>query len=349
MVGVRKLVGGGRVSVGWPGGGRSGSVFGRGWAGTGFAKGQGMARPLRFVPAGSVVEVTTRTIQGRLLLRPGPEVNELILGILGRAQALFPVRVHAFVVLSNHWHGLFSVTDAAQLAAFVGFVNGNIAREIGRLHRWRDRFWARRYRSIVVADEQSQPARLRYILQNGCKEGLVDRPRDWPGPTCVHALTRGKKLRGTWYDRTAEARAPRRRRSSARVSFAQSYEVELTPLPCWKSCSEAQHRAHCLDLVTEIEAEIRQERGRSGKPCVGVSRLSSLEPHSIPENIEKSPAPFVHASCHRIRLAFRQAYAAFVDAFRTAAGCLRRGVEAHFPMGAFPPSCPFVSLLAEAA
>ena len=31
-----------------------------------------MPRPLRFVPANSVVEITTRTLQGRLLLRPSP-------------------------------------------------------------------------------------------------------------------------------------------------------------------------------------------------------------------------------------------------------------------------------------
>jgi hypothetical protein len=329
-------------------GGTGGLVFGRVGVGTGFAKGEGMPRPLRYVPPGSVVEVTTRTIQGRLLLRPAPEVNDLILGILGRAQSLFPVRVHAFVVLSNHWHGLFSVTDAAQLAAFVGFVNGNIAREIGRLHRWRDRFWARRYRSIVVADDQSQPGRLRYLFQNGCQEGLVDRPADWPGLSCVQALTRGKELRGTWYDRTAESRASRGRRSKCQVSFAQSYKVELAPLPCWKERSESWRRAACADLVAQIAAETRLERRRSGKPCVGVSRLCRQRPHAIPEDLKRSPAPFVHASCHRIRLAFRQGYAAFVDAFRAAATCLRRGLEAHFPIGAFPPSSPFVPSLAVA-
>jgi REP element-mobilizing transposase RayT len=276
-------------------------------------------------------------------------VNDLILGILGRAQSMFPVRVHAFVVMSNHWHGLFSVTDAAQLAAFVGFVNGNIAREIGRLHRWRDRFWARRYRSIVVADDQSQPARLRYILQNGCQEGLVDRPADWPGLSCVKALTRGKEMRGTWYDRTAESRAPRRLRSKVPTSVTRSYRVELTPLPCWEGLSPSQQRAACADLVAQIEAETRRERRRSGKPCVGVSRVYEQRPHEVPTEMKKSPAPFVHASCRRVMLVFREGYAAFVDAFRAAAGCLRRGLEAHFPIGAFPPSNPFVAPVAEAA
>ena len=45
-----------------------------------------MPRPLRFIPEHSLVEITTRTIQGRLLLKPSPELNELILGIIGRRQ-----------------------------------------------------------------------------------------------------------------------------------------------------------------------------------------------------------------------------------------------------------------------
>jgi hypothetical protein len=47
-----------------------------------------MPRPLRFVPEHALVEITTRTLQGRLLLRPSPELNDLVLGIVGRAQDL---------------------------------------------------------------------------------------------------------------------------------------------------------------------------------------------------------------------------------------------------------------------
>ena len=44
-----------------------------------------MARPLRFVPANALVEVTTRTFQGRLLLKPSPELTEIILGVIANA------------------------------------------------------------------------------------------------------------------------------------------------------------------------------------------------------------------------------------------------------------------------
>ena len=41
---------------------------------------------LTYIPkGGALVETCTRTVQGRLLLRPGPEANELIVGAVGRA------------------------------------------------------------------------------------------------------------------------------------------------------------------------------------------------------------------------------------------------------------------------
>jgi putative transposase len=307
-----------------------------------------MARPLRFVPPDALVEVTTRTIHARFLLRPSPEVNDLFLGVLGRAQFLFPVRVHAFVVLSNHWHALLSVDDAAQLAAFVAFVNGNVAREIGRLHEWRHRFWARRYRAIVVADEEAAVARLRYILKNGCQEGLVDRPGDWPGLSCVRALTAGEPLTGTWYDRTAEFNARRRGEHVIPGTFATRYHLHLSPLPTWRHLSPARHRAACADLVAAIEAETRIERADSKRMCVGRDRVLAQHPHDRPVQSDNSPAPLVHASTRKIRSAFRRAYAAFVDAFRAAAASLRRHQQAYFPAGAFPPAAPFVASAAPA-
>ena len=150
-----------------------------------------MARPLRFVPANALVEVTTRTFQGRLLLKPSPELTEIILGVIGKAQDLYEMTIHAFVVVSNHAHFLLSPSSAGQLAKFMQFVNANIAKEAGRLHLWRDRLWSRRYRSIVVADEKAAHARLRYVLAHGAKEGLVGKSAEWPGPNCIAALTAG--------------------------------------------------------------------------------------------------------------------------------------------------------------
>ena len=60
-----------------------------------------MPRPLRFVPERSLVEITTRTFQGRMLLRPSPELTDIILGIIGKAQELYGMTIHAFASTSG--------------------------------------------------------------------------------------------------------------------------------------------------------------------------------------------------------------------------------------------------------
>jgi REP element-mobilizing transposase RayT len=202
-----------------------------------------MPRPLRFVPAGSLVETTTRTLQGRLLLKPSPELTDIILGVIGKAQDLYQMTIHAFVVVGTHAHFLLSPPSAEKLARFMQFVNANIAKEAGRLHRWRERLWSRRYCSIIVADDKAAHARLHYILSHGAKEGLVGKPAEWPGPNCVAALTTGELLRGSWFDRSAEYIARQRGESVLPSQFATTFDVKLTPLPCLLHLTEDQRQA----------------------------------------------------------------------------------------------------------
>jgi hypothetical protein len=80
-----------------------------------------MARQLRYIPPGSLVEATCRTIQGRHLLRPGSRFNSLFIGVLARAQRLYRMRVCEPVCLSNHYHLLLIPDNALQLALFMNY------------------------------------------------------------------------------------------------------------------------------------------------------------------------------------------------------------------------------------
>jgi hypothetical protein len=81
----------------------------------------------------------------------------------------------------------------------------------------------------------------------------------------------------------------------------------------------------------------------SGAECVGPERILAQHPHDRPVASDASPAPLVHASSTDTRKAFRRTYLAFVDAFRAAVACLRCGLKADFPLGAFPAGSPFVA------
>jgi hypothetical protein len=218
-----------------------------------------MGRPLRFIPENSVVEVTTRTFQGRLLLRPSPELATIIVGIVGKAQALCCMTIHAFVFMSTHAHFLVSPTSAAELARFMQFVNARVAKEAGRLHAWRDRLWSRRYRSIVVADDTAAYARLRHIFAHSAKEGLLASPAAWPGPNCIAALTKGELLRGTWFDRSKEFLARQRGEKVSPLQFATTFDVRVTPLPCLRHLTPDQRETEFRRIVDEIKAQAAAE------------------------------------------------------------------------------------------
>src|SRR5690349_553462 len=162
-----------------------------------------MGRKLRYIPeGGALVEVTCRTLHGRLLLRPSPELNDIVAGVLDRAQRLYPVDIMAFQPLSNHYHALLRVKDAKRLAEFAGYLSSSLAREVGRLTEWTGKIWETRYQPIPVSDEEeAQVARLKYVLSHGVKENLVAHLREWPGLHCIRHLADGEPLTGTWYDR----------------------------------------------------------------------------------------------------------------------------------------------------
>jgi REP element-mobilizing transposase RayT len=301
-----------------------------------------MARRLRYIPEGHMVEVTARTIQGRHLLLPTPELTDIILGVLGRAQARFSMVIHAFVFLSNHFHMLLSPVSAKQLADFMCFVNGNVAKEAGKLAGWKAKFWGRRYQAIVVSNEEAaQIGRLNYLLANGCKEGLVARPQDWTGASTASALLNGDQfLTGHWFDRTLEYRA---RKAGKSETYDSLETVTLTPLPCWTHLEELDRQQQVGALVQQIEEDTARMHQENGTSPLGMDRVLLQDPHGYPEDFERSPAPLFHAATKKGRLLLREAYDTFLMNYRWAAERLKAGdLYVCFPSGSFPPPRPYV-------
>jgi len=169
-------------------------------------------------------------------------------------------------VASNHYHLLIRVPDAERMADFMGYFQTNAAREVGRLRKWRDKIWSRRYEAIVISDEPAaQVDRLRYVLANGVKEGLVARVEDWPGISLVKSVLSGEPVRGTWFNRTAEYRARLRGKDFEPRRYATEETVVLSQLPCWRHLSPEVYRELIAGLVQEIDADGAAEQKRTGR------------------------------------------------------------------------------------
>ncbi len=305
-----------------------------------------MARRVRFVsPQGSLVEVTVRTAQSEFLLRPSPSLNDLAGGVFGRAQAKVPVRVHAAIVMSSHFHLLLSVDDARQMADFMAYVDTNLALEVNRLHGRRGPVWERRYQAILVSDEEAaQVERLRYLLAHGVKEGLVAHARDWPGIHSAREILGDEPIRGHWFDRTQEFAARNRGEDFDRLKYATEETLVLSPLPCWADLTPEAYRQRVGELVESIETEAAVALAESGRIPLGAAAVLRESHEAKPIKPKRSPAPLYHAATRAVRKAFWEAYATFVAAFREASERLRAGDrQARFPLGSFPPRLPFVA------
>ena len=101
-----------------------------------------MPHRLRFQDKPSTMYfVTDRCFQGRFLMRPSPKSNAIIIGVMAHAEARYDVQLHNHCFMSNHFHLLVTAPSAAELAAYMQYVKSNLARELGRLHGWKGKFW----------------------------------------------------------------------------------------------------------------------------------------------------------------------------------------------------------------
>lgn len=305
-----------------------------------------MARRLRYVPpGGSLVEVGLRCQEARYYLRPSKRLNSLTIGVLGRAQRRTDMKVVAAGSQSNHVHwGLFP-ENAEQLSEFLHYSNGNLAREVGRLHDKQDGIWAGRAAVMLVSDEEAaQVARLRYWLSQGCKEGLVMSPLDWPGLHAASQILSEEPIQGIWVNRTAYWEARQKLGDKARIEdFEEVETLELSRLPCWEDLSWQEYRERVREMVVEIEKETQEHHRAEGTQPLGRQAILKMNPHHKPKRAKRSPALLVHAATKKAREAVRAAYREFVTSFLAARDKLRKDRPTHgFPEGCFPSPLPFV-------
>lgn len=305
-----------------------------------------MSRQNRFFssPRPTTVETSNITFQSRYLLRPGPRLNRLAVGALAKAQELYPVRVHAFCFLSNHWHVLATYDDPKQMADFHCHFQANLSREAQIEHRWKGSVFQRRYHHVELSREPGiELARLKYVLAQGCKEGLVASPLDWPGASSTEALLDRQPAEGIWVDRTALNAAERRGENVTEDDFTEVKHLVLEPLPGQAHLSPEAYRQIVLDKVTEIETETAAKHAVEKTQPTGAGAVLSRNPHHEPENVSKSPRPWFHAMDREVRRAMRTALTLIAVAYREAVERLKAGDrKARFPEHTFPPGLPFV-------
>ena len=295
-------------------------------------------------PRSRVIETSQTTLQNRRLLRADPEFNRRVVGLLSRALELYPVRLHAVVVMGSHYHVLATHEDPEVMAGFHCHFNTNLSKEVGRTYGWQGTVFPNRYRSVELSGEpEIERERLKYLLSNGVKEGLVASPLDWPGVSSAKALCSGRPLRGVWVDRAAYWQARQRGESVSPADFTNERTVCLEPLPSMAHLSSEAYRAQVRELVEEVEAEGRALHRRRGTSPAGVAAILAQDPEFRPREVEKRPCPWFHVLDPELRRALYVALSLVVAEYREAAERLAAGDRlVRFPLHTFAPTLGFV-------
>jgi REP element-mobilizing transposase RayT len=145
----------------------------------------------RQVLPGTTLLITRRCFGRMFLLRPSKQGNDLFRYILAVAAGRFGVLIHAYCVLSNHFHCV--LTDPkGNLPRFEQYLDGLVARSFNALHgRW-ESFWAPgSYSAVCLATPADVLDKAAYVLANPVAAGLVRRGAEWPGLWAAAGLPSG--------------------------------------------------------------------------------------------------------------------------------------------------------------
>ena len=251
-----------------------------------------MTLPRRIIE-GKTYMVTRRCTQRTFLLAPSRHVNHVFEYSMAYAAEKYDIALHAFVVMSNHFHML--LTDKyANLPKFMHSLDRTVAAAMNSKYgRW-ENFWApgsysmqelRTYKDVIY--------KLEYILLNPVRARLVQRPGHWPGLTSVN-IGFGEK------------------RTVKRPDWFFNKKGKLPKEVTWRLVKPPMfRRTRCRDLDQEVRERVerrakelvKEVRAKGGK-FLGKKKVLKIRPLSRPWTRERRRglSPRVSAKAKEERL-----------------------------------------------
>ena len=283
-----------------------------------------MATAPRQILPGKVYLSTRRCSERRFFLKATRKAKQIFLYALAVYAQRHRIQIHAFCVLSNHYH--LALTDPyGRLPDFKRDFHSVLARASNAyLGRW-DAFWERTsYSAVELGTDAAVHEKLVYLLANPVAAGLVRHARDWPGlwsdPHRMggepYTIERPKRFFDEDGDMPAVA------------------QLQLTPPPGLEGDPAFVDRVmESLRQAEELAAEKLEEEGRN---FLGVASVLAQNPFSGPASGEPRRQLSPRVACRNKwkRVEALQRLEEFARAYKEALAAWRNGVrDALFPRG----------------
>lgn len=135
------------------------------------------ARPLRVEYSGAFYHVMNRGNAYSDIFNDIQD-NQLFFELLEETVEQWKIRIHAFCLMSNHYHMLIE-TPHANLSRAMRHINGVYTQRYNKRWKRDGHIFRGRYKAILVEDEAYLVELLRYIHLNPVDAGLVKRPESY--------------------------------------------------------------------------------------------------------------------------------------------------------------------------
>ncbi len=187
-----------------------------------------MARPLRLDHAGAVWHVTSRGNERREIFRDD-EDRERFLTTLGRVVQTFRWRVHAYVLMGNHYH-LLVETPEPTLSRGMRHLNGVYTQGFNRRHGRVGHLLQGRFKAILVEKVSHLLELARYVVLNPVRAGMTKTAGQWRWSN--YRATAGLGPAPAWLERDwtlAQFEPPRESSRRYRAFVAQGKGSRYAP------------------------------------------------------------------------------------------------------------------------
>lgn len=176
-----------------------------------------MARPLRIEYAGGLYHVTSRGDgQEDIYLDDGD--RSAFLEVLAEVTARFNWAVHAYSLMTNHYHLLVETPDA-NLSQGMRQLNGVYTQRFNRRHRRVGHVFQGRYKGVIVQKDAHLLELARYIVLNPIRARMVRSANEWPWSN--YRATAGFRDAPTWLATDPTLSSFAARRLEARKQYQQ--------------------------------------------------------------------------------------------------------------------------------
>ena len=252
-----------------------------------------MARPLRLEHAGALWHVTCRGNERRSIFRDDGD-RKVFLSLLSEAIRRFGWRLHAYVLMGNHYHLLLE-TPEPNLSRGMHRLNSMYCQLFNNRYERVGHLLQGRFHAILIEKERHLLELVRYVVLNPVRAGLVNEAGEWPWSN--YLATAGLRAAPKWLE-TAWTVDQFGRGAEARQAYAEFVMAGVAqPERPWRQVAgqlflggeEFRRRVLRLAAVRPTDPEIPLPQRRATRPTLQeIVRASALVLGADPADVTRA-------------------------------------------------------------